>query len=195
MTREELIKLKEQTTLAIKFNAVLRSINKNYSSGYLTCNTIQEKDETNEAIANIDNSLSSLVINAAKYGIDIKCIFVDIDWDFFKTKEFIEGSFIPGPEDVNFTAFTNMRVYDYLLIQMQYNVESYDPLDREIIEDKLNLLSPAFIVKYSKFVEYLKARGYEINTPSFDIFLNKNVRSLNFQIDFEPQQKRIKTKN
>ena len=150
MTKEELIKLKEQTTLAVKFNAVLRNLTKSYSTGYLTYKTIEEKDETNEAIASIDNNLSSLVINAAKYGIDIKNILVDIDWDFFKTKDFIEGSFVPGPEDENFALFTNMRAYNYLLIQMQYKVSSYDALDEEIIEDKLNKLSSCFITFYNR---------------------------------------------
>lgn len=190
MTKEELIKLKKQTQIAIKYKAVLRNSCKSYSSSYLSYSAVQEKDATNEAITNIDNSLSSLVINAAKYGIDIRNILVDIDWDFFKTKDFVEGSIVPGPDDINFAIFTYRRVYDYLLVRMKYNVESYDQMDKEIIEDKLNLLSPAYIVKYSRFVSYLLERGYEINPPSFDIFLKENMRSLNFQINFAPQQKR-----
>lgn len=194
MTKEELIKLKEQTTLAVKFNAVLRNLTKSYSTGYLTYKTIEEKDETNEAIASIDNNLSSLVINAAKYGIDIKNILVDIDWDFFKTKDFIEGSFVPSPEDENFALFTNMRAYNYLLIQMQYKVSSYDALDEEIIEDKLNKLSSCFIVKYDYFLQSLIERGYLEKGESFDTFLAQNTRALNFQIDFAKQKKRTRTK-
>ena len=194
MTKEELIKLKKQTELAQKFRANLRNYGKNYTTGYLTYNAVQEKDATNEAIANIDNSLSSLVINAAKYGIDLARILVDIDWDYFKTKDVIETAIIPGPDDPNFESFVTKRIYDYLLVQMRYCIDSYDLEDTEIIEDKLNLLSPVFIVKYSTFLKCLEERGYDIKSPSFDIFLKENVRALNFQIDFEPQVKRSREK-
>lgn len=195
MTKEELIKLKAQTALAIKFNAVLNNCDKSYNSGYLTYKAIEEKDTTNEAIASIDNNLSSLVINAAKYGIDIKHILVDIDWDFFKTKDFVEGSLIPRSDDVNFASFTNMRIFNYLLIQMQYKVESYDTEDEEIIEDKLNRISPYFIIKYDYFLQSLIERGYLDKGESFDNFLASNARALNFQIDFERQKKRTRIKN
>lgn len=188
MTKEELLKLKNETQIATKYSARLGKFSeKTYSLPYMT---IKELENTDGALADIDKRLTNLVINAAKYGIDTTRILVNIDWDFFKTEN---GLISPSPDDSGeFNLFAYKRLYDMLLIQIKYSLESLDRNDHEIIEDKLNRISSIFIINYSRFISLLGERGYDMPDLTFDEFVYQNKYSLDFSIEFEPQHTRTR---
>lgn len=195
MTREELINLKKALTIEIREGIYYQAevdLGQFVGSEKTECllsTDIKQKSDVAGAINEIDDTLTKIIFNAAKLGVDLSSIKVLINYGLFINTSYLHLKKQFGEGGPVYPLSLKAIMPNYLAIMSSYQVDAYSVHAAGI--DLLNTTGKLFIVNYDDLINILAKHDYLEKQVDFNKFFT-NKEKLDFQIDFESSQKRVR---